>query len=106
MNPLVKLLLFLLVLPFLLIVFFGLVLPLVIILLVFSLLIPAFRPFTVYRTFTGTGQQRSRREAQPDDGVLDVECTVVETGEDGPERPTGTGQLPEPEAKAEGKHDR
>ena len=106
MNHVVKLLIFLLALPFLLFFFFCLVLPLAVILMVVSLLIPAFRPFTVYRTFTGTGQRRSRREAQPDDGVLDVECTVVETGEDGPERPTGTGQLPEPEAKAEVKHDR
>ena len=106
MNPVVKLLIFLLVLPFLLIVFFGLIVPLVIILLVLSLLIPAFHPFTVYRTFTGSGQQRSKPEAKPDDGVLDVECTVVETGEDEPGRPGETGQLPEPEAKAEEKHDR
>ena len=102
MNPLVKILLFLLALPFLLIFFFGLVVPLVIILLVFSLLIPAFHPFTVYRSFPGSGQRRSKPAAQPDDGVLDVECTVVETGEDEPDRSAGTGQLPE--AKAEDKN--
>ena len=103
MNPLVKILLFLLALPFLLIFFFGLVLPLAVILLVFFLLIPVFRPFTVFRYSSGSGQRRCEPEAQPDDGVLDVECTVVETGEDEPERPAETGQLPGPEEKAEEK---
>ncbi|MBO4632780.1 MAG: hypothetical protein J5858_12720 [Lentisphaeria bacterium] len=80
MNPAVKLFLFLLVLPFLIGFFLVFILPLVIILLIFSLFIPSVRVFHIFQN------RRERNCAEPfrsesgtDETVCDVECTVVES---------------------------
>ena len=98
-----KFLLFLVALPFLLVFFVGLVLPLLLLLLVFYLFIPSIRPISFFRSSPGSRQRRresAEAKPRPDDTVLDVECTVVDTTEDDPDHSAGAGQLAEPEGKA------
>jgi|GEM_PF-1244233 len=87
MNSLVKLLLFLLALPFLLVIFFILLVPLLIVLLIWALCFP--QKVRLYR-FPGSTRKEETAAAGPgDDGVLDVECTVVDTEEGNTDRPSG-----------------
>jgi len=80
MQSLVKMLLFLLVLPFLVIVFFAIVVPLGIILMFLSLFIPSIRLFHIFETPRGNPVRRDSAEST--DNTVDVECTVVGTTEE------------------------
>ncbi|MBO4648578.1 MAG: hypothetical protein J5806_10525 [Lentisphaeria bacterium] len=86
MRSLVKILLFLLVLPILIVFFFTIVIPLGIILLLLSLFIPSIRLFHISET---PRARNFRRDAGPADDAVDVECTVVDTTE---ENDRGSGQ--------------
>ena len=79
MQSLVKFLLFLLALPFLIIIFFTIVIPLGISLLFLALFIPSIRLFHISGPPRGSS---ARQDAEPSDDTVDVECTVVETAEE------------------------
>lgn len=95
MNPAVKIILLLLALPFLIVFFMIVMVPLALILLFFLLFMPSIRLFH-FRRFSGTEQTASehRRGDSPDDGnVLDVECTVVDSADN--QDKNSSGQPPE-----------
>lgn len=79
MRSLIKIILVLLVLPFLIVFFLTIVIPLGIILLFLSLFIPTIRLFHISEP-PRTGSRR--RDAGPADDTVDVECTVVGTTEE------------------------
>ena len=87
MNSFVKLLLFLLALPFLLIIFFILLIPLLIVLLVSALFFP--QKVRMYRCPGSSGKKGSGTAGPEDDSVLDVECTVVDTEDGSSDRASG-----------------
>ena len=92
MHPAVKIFLFLLVLPILVIIFFTVVIPVVIILLFLSLFIPSIRLFHVLHTVENAQRGKQGNAESADDSVVDVECTVVDSTEE-PDR--GMGNPPE-----------
>ena len=87
MRSLVKILLFLLLLPILICFFFAIVIPLGIILLFLSLFIPSIRLFHIFEKPRGSTVRKD--SAGPADDTVDVECTVVDTTE---EKDGGSGQ--------------
>ena len=87
MRSLVKIVLFLLVLPILIVFFFAIVIPLGIILLLLSLFIPSIRLFHIFETPRGSTARKD--PAGQTDDTVDVECTVVDTAE---EKDGGAGQ--------------
>ncbi len=86
MNSLFKLLLFLLALPFLLVIFSILLIPLLIVLLIWALCFP--QKVRLYR-FHGRTRNGEAAAGPEDDGVLDVECTVVDTEDGNTDRSSG-----------------